>query len=1462
MTKLFISHSSEDDEFVRNLRAALADQGLQGWIDSRELRGGDPLWPEIQRRIEAAGAFAVVVSPAALQSRAVGKELRYALDLSKRRGRGQYPVVPLALNGTKLGVLEEIFGDEPLYIPVSSAAGGIEMAMNAILVALGQRLPAEVACHPQPKAQPMEDLVLELTDLRFHEQDNKRRASASARLVYEPAAPGQPRVHSVQPWRLIVPLGPVETEELSWYLEKYPVWPSPYFRDRARNVEKNLLKWGQLLHEAAMPLTQTSNVMNAWAKIGSHVGRRFSVHVDAALEAGAPETEAKIAHEAATELLQVPWELLHDGDSYLFQGAMPTRVRRRLPNTQVLDLSVVATPIRILVVTARPEDESCSYLDHRASALPLVEAMEALPGLVEIHVLNPPTLPVLREELDRAREAAKPYHVVHFDGHGIYDKRIGLGGLCFEHPDDVDKLEKRRHITIFTKDSVESGIGLGPLLRGHRIPLIFLDACQSSRSNGASESVASELLKVGVASVVAMSHSVLVETTSRFVECFYSALAQGKRVADAMLAAQRRLKDDTSRGRTFGAQELRLEDWFVPVLFQEKNDPQLFTATSSMQVREDFQAALTARLGDLPQTPATGFIGRSRELLALQRLLLRERYAVVRGQGGEGKTALAAEFARWMVRSHQARRAAFVSLETHGNESAIVDALGKQLVDKKFFAAAGLGPALQEIERALAGQRTVLVFDYLESILPLPWPEASEAITEDGRELLRSILGLFSRVGSIAETRIVITSREPVPVPFDGERNQRELGCLDRTDAVRLIERVLDASGDDVSTIVAASREEIEALVDTVQCHARTLSLLAPSLKTYGVEKTRRSLVELMIDMDRRFPGNREKSLFASVELSLRRMSPQARARANALGVFHGVVNLGLLRAMTEWSEVEIASLGDELVAIGLARRYAHNHLALNPALCPYLYQTMDASQRDSLSEGWLDTMSGFINFLSEELHSDIELSSSLTILNLPNLMAAVGLLQRSKDAERVIDMVTSLHLLLQNSGRRRLLELLWNVRETASKELESTWSGAMVAEESSRISQLLAEDALEEAVCGARQLLNRVRRAGEDAYAGADFDLAMACHRLASLLHRAGGVEEAFPLLEEAFDRFQSIELERPGGGSARMVAVTKAARAECLVEMGQFDQAAAAYEDAKESFEKNGATRDVIVAQVQLGSLHLRRRHYPAALAAFVDGLKKCELLADLGLLLTLWHQMGVACYESGRSAAAEDAYLKALAIAVQTQDVTSQAATLGQLGLLYMQEPDRHDEAINLIRQSAEKYADLHDGAREGLMRANLAVALCHLDRLDEARCEIQRAIACNAPHGHAAHPWRAWDTLATIEAKSNDPTASSKARAQAIESFLAYRRDGGENQMGSGRIVLDTLKQLHARGADSALGFLRDLAASPELEESATFIRAVEAIIAGSRDREIAAARDLDYQMAAELLLLVESLEEAR
>lgn len=1456
--KCFVSHSSHDDAFVRELQQSLGDLGRVIWIDSRQLRGGDPLWMEIERAIEESSAYAVVVSTDALQSKWIGKELRHALAIQKRRGKAKFPVIPLSLNGTKLGVLEEFFGEEPAYITVSGGAGGVEMSTNAILVAMGIRFPSDAPSAPGPKAESLEELVLELTDLKFQEQDGKRSASARARLVYQPAKFGQREIASEQIWRLVAPIGLIEGGELSWYLEKYAIWPSHYFRDRARKIEASLVNWGRLLHEAAMPVAHTSNVMEAWAHADVHTGRRFSIHVDAALEAGAPPAEVATAREAATLLLGLPWELLHDGDGYLFQGAKPTRVRRRLPTSSYLEVPIFAAPIRILLVSPRPEDSSCGYIDHRVSALPLVEAMESLPGLVKIHVLNPPTLQALGEELNRARRDRNPYHVVHFDGHGVYDRKVGLGGLCFELPEDIAKLEGRRHVTVFTSD-------LGPLLRDNRVPLVFLEACQTAQAEKASDSVACELLRIGASSVISMSHMVLVETARRFVGAFYQALALGKRVGDAMLAGQRELEADKSRGRVFGEGELKLHDWFVPVLFQEKDDPQLFTTTPSKQTQHDFQIALKTRLGELPETPATGFIGRSRELLVLQRLLRHEGYAVIRGQGGEGKTSLAAEFARWMVRSHQMRRAAFVSVETHSNVAAVLDAIGRQLVPSYSVATFDdLERAIQPVERVLAEQPTLLVVDNMESILLPPFVDLPEPLSEDARRELDAILRLCARLNS--HGGILFTSREALPAPFDGTRHRRELHRMEKEDAVKLIERVLnvESGGDAVATTAETAREEIELLVEAVNCHVRTLALLAPVLRERGVEATRESLVELMAEMDQGFPGSREKSVFASVELSLRRMSATNQERARVLGVFHGGVNIVILRLMMQWEEADAGSLAVELVETGLATPNRYNHFTLNPALCPYLRGRMDAAEREALTARWVEAMRAYTEFLRQQQSQDAELAATLTVLELPNLFALLNLVQRAGDPEATISLATSLYSLLQALGKPRLLERVGQVRDVAAAALEKegdAWNHARFDAARTRIDQQLGGGQLPAAFDGAQQLFQRARTAGEQAYRGADYDLAVACFLLARVFKTAGDSEQALPLLDEARQRFESIAKEGANKAAEGMASACITEQGSCLLYLGRLDEAAAAYEECIRRDEQRGDVRQVAAVKGQLGTVRMQQRRYPEALAAYAEARERFTQSDEPGSIGVIWHQMGGAYLAAGQLEAAEDAYRKSLAINVRLGNIVGQARTLVQLGTLYDDVLGRLEEAVAFYRQAADKYVEGRDLAKEGITRSNLAATLHKIRRPEEARQEIRRAIECKAQFGHAAEPWKTWGILADIETDAGNAIAAAEAMGKAISSYLAYRRDGGENHDGPGRLALAVTQSLRAGNPAEAAALLDQLAANPDAARLLPFIRALQTIVAGSRNRTLADSPDLDYSMAAEILFLIETLEQA-
>ncbi|HYM61395.1 MAG TPA: hypothetical protein VEZ11_10935, partial [Thermoanaerobaculia bacterium] len=77
----------------------------------------------------------------------------------------------------------------------------------------------------------------------------------------------------------------------------------------------------------------------------------------------------------------------------------------------------------------------------------------------------------------------------------------------------------------------------------------------------------------------------------------------------------------------------------------------------------------------------------------------------------------------------------------------------------------------------------------------------------------------------------------------------------------------------------------------------------------------------------------------------------------------------------------------------------------------------------------------------------------------------------------------------------------------------------------------------------------------------------------------------------------------------------------------------------------------------------------------------------------------------------------------------------------------------------------------------------------------------------------------------------------------------------------RIALAVTQSLLAGDPAAAASLLPQLAADPDAAWLLPFIHALQAIVAGSRDRTLAGAPDLDHTMAAEILFLIETLEKA-
>jgi tetratricopeptide (TPR) repeat protein len=1449
---IFISHSSKNGAVVKKLRETLELHGQLPWVDSRELTGGDDLRARIESSIRSARHFLAVISLDALGSEWVQDEVRIALDEAQRRTDG-YKVISVVLPGVQPGHLNLLFPREPVHIFVADTPTGLSEAMPKIFAALGEQLPEDWEPGDIVQVAPVEELILELTDPRITEQDGVRRAEATAELTYHPAAKGRSISSRRYPFK--APLGPVELGELRWYIERYHQWPTGVFKARANKTEGALPGWGQALYAAALGGESAREPLEEWRRQGG--GRRFSVEVDFEPPEGTGAEETALMREAASDLLALPWEILHDGDGYLSQGGNGVRVRRRLPNRKRTPPAEAKLPIRALLLSPRPEiDEDgnqVGYLDHRSSALPLVQAMENLgEGLVRVDMLRPPTFPALKEALQRAQKADDPYEIVHFDGHGVYDRRVGLGALCFEDPRDSDKLGQRRLQLVHANE-------LAAQLRDYGVPLVVLDACQTAQAvKDPQASVAAKLLEEGVGSVVAMSHSVLVETARRFVEPFYRALAEGERVGDAMLAGQEALYGDPYRFKIMGAGDLELQDWFVPVLYQDVDDPQLFSVRVGEAADRLAAKRRELKLGQLPPPPEHTFVGRSRALLGLERLLEQENYAVVRGSGGLGKTALAVELARWLVRSGRFERAAFVSVEPQNVQDVrgVLDAIGRQLLPQYTVAQYGqdLDAALKPVARALRDSPTLILIDNLESVLP-DQAGRNPAGAADVTELLdlgQKLLGAAERC------RLIFTSRERLPKPFAGTKNTVELGRLSRDEAIQLVERVMAQHGwEPPATDNAATAEEVEELVETVDRHPRALVLLAREV-AHGVRATTENVARLMARLEAQNWGDRENSLYASVELSLRRLPPEVRERVDRLAVFHGGGQLSVIAKVIEIDENTADEHAQSLVGVGLAELMEYRYLRLDPALPAYLKLGQAPQRLAQLEAAWAGAMTQLVSFLYDEQFKDSRMARRLTLLELPNLLALLERLERRVEAdpstaEAVSRTAGYIEQLLADLGRPGALARAVAVRERAAA-LIPAWGHARFENERLLIERLLQGGQLQAAYDRAKALLDQARAVGATAYRGADYDLALAHDSLAQVLQAAGQATPALDLFAEAQRRFEAL-----GERGERMASVTLGAQADCLTDLGRLDEAAETYEEKIKRAGKLGDFRQVAVGKGQLADVLRRQGKYAEAAAGHEEARAIFEQQNEPSGVATAWHQIGMVHQEAGHYDEAEAAYRQSLEIKTRSKDRAGQARSLVQLGNLYVDGLGRPEEAVTFYRQAADICVALGDVRREGVMRNNIAGTLLQLKRYDEARPEIMRAIECDRQFGHVAEPWKTFAILQQIEAAVGDQAAARAAWAQARDAYLAYRGQGGYAQYQGGKLCNQLLPALQQGGSAEIIQELEKLAQAPNTPGFLKrLIPKLIQIINGSRDPALADDPALDYDDAAEILFLIERL----
>ena len=318
-----------------------------------------------------------------------------------------------------------------------------------------------------------------------------------------------------------------DLEQIRWYWEDFLDRPGEESRRRAREVEERIRQLGSNLFEALFSAPQARRVWDA-----------------------APRDLADLRIEICEDEAdprQPPWELLWDAERRVWPAAACSAFVRR-PVTRVTEPGPPGhRPLRVLAVLSPPDRTGRSAF--RSAYRRLLEMQTASTGDVEWSLLRPPTVARLSAALLEAEAMGRPFHVVHFEGSGVFleapsrrptprgladasfpaeeGRPAGPSGyLLLDHAQDSSRLR------------LVSALDLADLLGEARTPALSLTAsCERPTGEelaalpldapAAFASIAAELAAVSSITVFQVPYRLDPDTVAKLYADLYGAVAEG-----------------------------------------------------------------------------------------------------------------------------------------------------------------------------------------------------------------------------------------------------------------------------------------------------------------------------------------------------------------------------------------------------------------------------------------------------------------------------------------------------------------------------------------------------------------------------------------------------------------------------------------------------------------------------------------------------------------------------------------------------------------------------------------------------------------------------------------------------------------------------------------------------------------------------------------------------------------------
>ncbi len=815
----------------------------------------------------------------------------------------------------------------------------------------------------------------------------------------------------------VEPLQPEERQLLFWYLEEYWKWPYLEFATRAKEVEALLRTIGQRLYHRLFAQPSVDALVAQWLQRPAE-GHQINII------------------SAIPRILGLPWELLHDAYGFI---SLPSPQRPiihvvRCLSTQqyhTLETSFVP-PLRILLVTARPESNATPYIDHRAVAAELIDEMqeEVKQNLLDLEILRPPTFERLQQRL---QDQGKPVHVLHFDGHGIFDQHSQQGLLYFEQKNGAPAPVRADQIAKFLPNT--------------QVNLVVLTACQSAVLMGDTlGSFATRLMQEQqeVAALIAMGASVLVSTATRYVEMFYRSLAHGLSVQIAheqavQVLAHDPLRHPHRRDPQDEGSRLALRDWWVPQFYQQR-PLFLLSAQQIRQLQKPTEPSLQRLSFDMPSKPRYGFIGRSYELLQIERALFRGRLVVLSGFGGVGKTILARECAEWLTNTGMYESACFISFEHGGGTAWLLSTLGRYLdIDGGSYQPEELFDALDQVQSILEKRRILVIADDIESILP---GGSAELTGEERSDLFYVLLQLHHRAGVLLVSRNISFGDNRI---WEEEQKQAifylRVRGLDPDSAYILACQIMDTLDIDRAH---APYEAIHNLLRQLDHHPLAIQQIVPALQSIPLAHLVSDFSALLERFSDDTATGRDRSLLASLEYSLRNISKDQQSLLPNLVYFEGGAwEPDLIRVMDiaqkDWESLrttlmQVALLTTEQVYPGIDEPYIRFH----PIFIPYLRHKFGLNDT-TLRQRYIEAYIFRANNLSQSFNLYLPDTQSLIRMDLANSWYTLDLLLAQNKREFALDIADSLDKFFTLFGFERERERLWVRLENVFNERKET---------------------------------------------------------------------------------------------------------------------------------------------------------------------------------------------------------------------------------------------------------------------------------------------------------------------------------------------------------------------------------------------------------------------------------------